>query len=72
MIKNLPANAGDAEEVSLIPLSGRSLGDGNTAVFLPGKSQEHKSLSGYSPWCHKASDTSEPLSNKSLQITDTR
>ena len=29
MVKNLPANAGDARNVGLIPGSGRSLGGGN-------------------------------------------
>ena len=28
-----------------------------TPVFLPGKSHEQRSLMGYSPWCHKESDT---------------
>ena len=29
MVKNLPANAGDARNVDLIPESGRSAGEGN-------------------------------------------
>ena len=29
MVKNLPANAGDARDLGLIPGSGRSLGGGN-------------------------------------------
>ena len=29
VVKNLPANAGDARDASLIPGSGRSLGGGN-------------------------------------------
>ena len=29
MVKNLPANAGDARDMSLIPGSGRTLGGGN-------------------------------------------
>ena len=29
MVKNLPANAGDARDMSSIPGSGRSLGGGN-------------------------------------------
>ena len=32
-----------------------------TQVFLPGESQGQRSLVGYSPWGHKASDTSEWL-----------
>ena len=35
MVKNLPVNAGDARDSSLIPGLGRSPGVGN--VFLPGK-----------------------------------
>ena len=41
MVKNLPANAGDARDAGLIPGLGRSPGGGNgnpTPVFLPGKS----------------------------------
>ena len=30
-----------------------------TPVFLPGKSHGQRSLSGYSPWGHKGSDTAE-------------
>ena len=33
-----------------------------TPVFLPGKSHGQRSLAGYSPWCHKKSDPTEPLS----------
>ena len=32
-----------------------------TPVFLPGKSHGRKSLAGYSPGCHKESDTTEQL-----------
>ena len=40
MVKNLPANAGDARDPGLIPGLGRSPGVGNgnpTPEFLPGK-----------------------------------
>ena len=48
VVKNLLANAGD---VGLIPVSGRSSGEGNgTLVFLPEKSHGQRSLAGYSPW----------------------
>ena len=30
-----------------------------TPVFLPGESHEQRSLAGYSPWCHKESETTE-------------
>ena len=33
-----------------------------TPVLLPGKSEEQRSLAGYSKWGHKESDTTEPLS----------
>ena len=51
-VKNLPANAGDA---GLIPGSGRSWRRKwqSIPVFLFGKSQEQRSLVGYSPWGHK-------------------
>ena len=56
MVKNPPANAGDA---SSFPASGRSPGGGNgtqwqpTLVFLPGESHAQRSLVVYSPWGHK-------------------
>ena len=53
VVKNPPANAGDAGDVGLIPGSGRSLGNRRwqrSPVFLPGKSHGLQSLAGYSPW----------------------
>ena len=53
MVKNPPANAGDAAS---IPGLGRSPGEGNgnpTPVFLPGEFHGQRSLEGYSPWGHK-------------------
>ena len=53
MVKNPPANAGDA---SSTPGLGRSLGEGKwqpTPVVLPGKSHGQRSLVGYSPWGRK-------------------
>ena len=41
---------------------GKSPGGGNCnplSVFLPGESHGQKSLTGYSPWDHKESDTTE-------------
>ena len=32
-----------------------------TLVFLPREFHEQRSLAGYSPWGHKESDTTEPL-----------
>ena len=59
MVKNLPANAGDAGS---IPGLGRSPGGGNDNLFqysLSGKFHRQKSLVGYSPWGSKESDTTE-------------
>ena len=53
VVKNPPANAGDAVS---IPGSGRSSGRKKwqpTPVLLPGKSHGQGSLVGYSPWGHK-------------------
>ena len=57
MVKNLPANAGDAGEA--IPALGRSFGGGNGDPFLPGKPHGQRSPVGYSSWDHKQSDTIE-------------
>ena len=56
MIKNLPANTGDARDVGLIPEWGKfpEVGNYNPApVFLPGKFHGQRSLAGYTPWGHK-------------------
>ena len=59
MVKNLPANAGDARDKSSIPGSGRSpgVGSGNHSSILawtiPGMEKPG------SPWGHKESDTTE-------------
>ena len=58
MVKNPPANAGDTGDMGCIPGSGRSPGE-STPVFLLGETHGQKSLAGYSPWCHKESDTTE-------------
>ena len=39
-----------------------------TPVFLPEESHGQRSLVGYSPWCHKESDTTERLNNSSNNI----
>ena len=53
MVKNTPASVGDSDS---IPGSGRSPGEenGNTPVFLPGKSQGQRSLVSYSPGLRKS------------------
>ena len=61
MIKNLPANVGDA---GLIPGLGRSTGEGNGNPFkysCLGKTHGQRSLVGYNPWVAKESDTTEQL-----------
>ena len=60
VVKNLPANAGDAKDVGSIPGSGRSPGGGNgtpTPVLLTGKLHGQRGLAGYSPWGRKEWDT---------------
>ena len=59
MVKNLPANAGDAGS---IPGSGRSPGGGHGNPLhgiFPAKSHGQRSLVGYRPWGCKESDTTE-------------
>ena len=62
VIKNTPANAGDA---GLISGSVRSPGQGNgssASVFLPGKFHGQRSLAGCISWGCKELDTTERLS----------
>ena len=62
VVKNPPANAGDARGVDLIPGSGRSPEGGKwqpIPKFLHGKFHGQRSLVGYSPWGHKKSDIIE-------------
>ena len=62
VVKNLPANAGDARDSGSIPGLGRSPWRRKwqpTPVFLPGESHGQGSLVGYSPWRHKESDMAE-------------
>ena len=50
VVENLPANAGDLRDVSLIPGSGRAPGGGHgNRSFLPGESHGQRSLVSYSP-----------------------
>ena len=61
VVKNLPANAGDANHrfdpwVRKIPWSSKWQ---PTTVFLPGKFHGQRSLVGYSPRGHKELDTTE-------------
>ena len=54
MVKNLPANAGDAADVGSIPESRRSPGEENDNPLqyscLENSKQKQGSLAGYSPW----------------------
>ena len=70
MVKNLPANAGAARDIGLIPGSGQIPWRRKrqpTPVFLPGKSHAQRSLADYSPGGHKESDTTERLSTEHRQ-----
>ena len=53
MVKNLPADAGDARDMGSIPGSERSPGEGNgnslPRKFVPRKFHGLRSLVGYSP-----------------------
>ena len=68
----MPANAGDTRDVVLISGLGRSSGEGNTPVFLPGESHGERSLEGYSPLGCKEMDTTEGTSHVSLGWTQVR
>ena len=58
LVKNPPANAGDARDACSISWRRKWQ---PTAVFLPGKSHGQRSLEGYSPWGHNESDPTEQL-----------
>ena len=61
-VKNSSANNRDVRDAGSIPGLGRSSGEGtwqSTPVFLPGKSRGQRSLTGYSPWGCKESDTTK-------------
>ena len=62
MVKNPPANAGDARDEGFDPWVRKILWRRkwqHTPVFLLGESHGWRKLEGYSPWCHKESDTTE-------------
>jgi len=62
VVKNLPANAGDAGDIGSVPGLGRSPGGGKwqpTPVFLPGEFHGQRSLLDYSPWGLKESEMTE-------------
>ena len=62
MVKNLPANAGDARDTGSISGLGRSPGVGNGNLLQYScleKSHQQWSLAGYSFWDHKKSNMTE-------------
>ena len=62
MVKNPPANAGDATDASLTPGPGRSHREGNDNLLQNScleNSMEQRNLVGYSPCVCKESDTTE-------------
>ena len=62
MVKNPPANAGDARESGLIPVSGRSPDEGNGASLQNScleNSMGRGALAGYSSWGLKELDMTE-------------
>ena len=58
VVKNPPANAGDASDTDSAPGWGRSPGEGN-GYPLQCSFVENWSLVDCSPWGHKESDTAE-------------
>ena len=63
VVKNPPANAGDARDIPCVrKIPWRSKWQCNP-VFLPGNFHRQRSLAGYSPWGHKELDTTERLSS---------
>ena len=70
VVKNLPANAGDAGDsgfcswVGKIPWRRKWQ---STPAFMPGKFHGQRSLVGYGPWGCKESDTTERLRHSVCQ-----
>ena len=59
VVKNPPANAGDSGFDPWVETIPWRRAWQPTPVFMPGKSLGQRSLTGYSPWGHKESDTTE-------------
>ena len=57
MVKNPPANSGDAGSISGLRRSPQREKWQPTPAFLLAKSHGQKSLASYSPWSRKESDT---------------
>ena len=71
MVKNLPANAGTARDVDLIPGLGRSPGGGNdnhSSILVGIIPWQEKPGGLYSPWGCKESDTAETTEHIHISI----
>ena len=64
MVKNLPANSGDADSIRVGNIPWRRKWQ-STPVFLPGEFHGHRILEGYSPWSRKR--VGHNLATKQLQ-----
>ena len=69
LAKNPPANAGDKRDVSSIPGSGRSPGEG-MATHSSILAWEEEEPGGLQSWGHKESDMTEQLNNNSNYPTN--
>ena len=65
VVKDSLAKEGDTGDSGSIPESRRSPEEvwQPTPVFLPGEAHGQRSLVGCSPWGHKESDTTAPLTH---------
>ena len=75
VIKNPPANAGDARDMGSIPGSGKIPWRRkwqSTPVLLLGKSHRQRSLVSYTPWGHKELDMPEHIHILSNKHTSTQ
>ena len=66
VVKDLPANAGDARDTGLIPEVRKiplekEMAPHSSIRDWSQKSHGQRSLAGYSPWGHRESDTTEQL-----------
>ena len=71
MVKKLPANEGDTRDMDLICGSGRSLGvgNGNPLQYSCLENSIDRGTWSYSPWGHKESDMTKPLSMRAHACT---
>ena len=71
MVKNLPADAGNAGDLGLSPRLGRSpgRGNGNPLQYSCLENSTEEEPAGYSSWGHKELDMTERLNNKSTGST---